>query len=144
MREYPTDEELEIFIRQMEQKELYAPIHMKEQILNQAFPKQSGEKQDEKGSHDATVYSLAYRLKIAAGMVAAVLMLILLPVQSADRGYEEPASSNTKANVNSVINERTREWNGKINAWFQQIGKNDLELIFEKEKDDNGGIENEN
>ncbi|MDY2698460.1 MAG: hypothetical protein SOV61_02835 [Lachnospiraceae bacterium] len=144
MREYPTDEELELFIRQIEQQELYAPKYMKEQILNKAFPKQSGEKLDEKGSQDATVYSLAYRLKIVAGMAAAVLMLILLPVQSADRGYEEPVFFNTKTNVNSVINGRTREWNGKINSWFQWIGNIDLGFIFEKENDDNGGIENEN
>ena len=40
---------------------------------------------------------------------------------------------NTKTNVNSVINGRTREWNGKINSWFQWIGNIDLGFIFEKE-----------
>ncbi|MDD6490787.1 MAG: hypothetical protein PUG54_00950 [Firmicutes bacterium] len=140
MREYPTDEELELFIRQMERQELYAPKHMKEQILGRAFPKQSAEEPAEKRSHGAMVQSFAYRFKIAAGMAAAVLMLILLPIQSADRGYEEPASLDRKPNVNSVINERTRELNGKINSLFQQIGNISLESIFEKENDGNGGI----
>lgn len=43
MKDYMTDEELELFIEHMEQRELYAPKHMKEQILNQAFPKQTVE-----------------------------------------------------------------------------------------------------
>ena len=41
MKEYPSDEELRLFIEELEQQELYAPKHMKEQILNRAFPKQT-------------------------------------------------------------------------------------------------------
>lgn len=78
MREYPTDEELELFIQQMEQQELYAPKHMKEQILEKAFPRQTVEVLPKSGS-GREVRLFTYRLKIAAGMAAALVMLMLLP-----------------------------------------------------------------
>lgn len=78
MREYPTDEELEFFIQQMEQQELYAPKHMKEQILEKAFPGQTVEVLPKSGSGTGAVRLFTYRLKIAAGMAAALVMLMLL------------------------------------------------------------------
>ena len=68
MNKYPTDEELELFIRQMEQQELYAPRHLKEQILSQAFPKQTVEALPKSGSGQGSVRLLSYRLKIIAGI----------------------------------------------------------------------------
>ena len=81
MKDYMTDEELELFIEHMEQRELYAPKHMKEQILNRAFPKQTAQGLPAPGGGRDPVQLFSYRLKIIAGMAAALMMLVLLPIQ---------------------------------------------------------------
>lgn len=156
MREYPTDEELELFIQQMEQQELYAPKHMKEQILAQAFPKQTAKTLPESGSGTGTVRLFTYRLKIAAGMAAALMMLTLLPGilgsgrYAEDRSWEEKADQRVKewemeeqnkVDVNYMLNEGMRRADQKINFWFEQIKGSPIENIF---KTDNGGSDNEN
>lgn len=131
MNEYPTDEELELFIEQMEGQELYAPRHMKEQILNQAFPKQTGETLPESGGRGA-VSIFTYRLKIIAGMAAAIIMLMVIPSLGADDSYrvdleaqgspfDEQADEGNQVDINYVLNERMREVSLKINFWFGRI-----------------------
>ena len=155
MREYPTDEELELFIQQMEQQELYAPKHMKEQILEKAFPRQTVEVLPKSGS-GREVRLFTYRLKIAAGMAAALVMLMLLPGilgngrYGEDRSWEERADQRVKewemeeqnkVDVNYVLNEGMRRADQKINLW---IGKVDNLSFGNLLKTDNGGNSNEN
>ena len=155
MREYPTDEELELFIQQMEQQELYAPKHMKEQILEKAFPRQTVEVLPKSGS-GREVRLFTYRLKIAAGMAAALVMLMLLPgilgsgMYGEDRSWEERADQRVKewemeeqnkVDVNYVLNEGMRRADQKINLWIGKINNLSFENLF---KTDNGGSSNEN
>lgn len=86
MNRYPTDEELNAFIERMEQQELYAPKHLKQQILEkvseEAIPKRSAHQ---------SVQMFAYSFKVIAGMAAAILMLILSPMEesrAADNGAD--------------------------------------------------------
>lgn len=157
MNRYPTDEELALFIQELEQQELYAPKHIKEQILSQAFQKQTEEAGRKSGGNAGTVQLLAYRLKIVAGMAAALLMLILLPSVSISGEYrmnrdeirwqEENTAralreeEQEKLNVNQVLNEGARQVNQKLNDWFGWIGNWQIGNLFEEE---NGGIGYEN
>ena len=147
MREYPTDEELELFIEELEKQKLYAPKHMKEQILSQAFPKQTVEVLPKSGSTQKPVTVFAYRLKIIAGMAAALLMLAVIPMQSAAYGpggtmgkwqqpkwqsKEQQLQNESKVDVNAFLNERMRKVNEKMNTW---VGKNDaweIDGLFEE------------
>lgn len=72
MREYLSEEELEQLVNHLEQQPLYAPKHLKEQILEQAFPREA-----------PSAFALfSYRLKMIAGMAAALAMLVLIPQQN--------------------------------------------------------------
>lgn len=150
MREYPTDEELELFIKQMEQQELYAPRHMKEQILSQAFPKQTVEVLLKSGRDGKSVRLFTYRLKVIAGMAAAIVMLMVLPSVVGNSGYEEDrawirrkeemaeamqAEEKEEMSLNYVLNEKTRAVNQRINFWFSR-----MDSLFETD----GGNHNEN
>ncbi len=154
MNGYPTDEELELLISQLENKELYAPRHMKEQILNQAFPKQTAEIFPGAGSRGRTVQTFTYRLKIIAGMAAALIMLLLLPVINESMVYREgyPAAAKEEQwaderqsdkpeqkdrYVNEIFSEHTREINRKFNTWFDQVNNFQTGMIFNRE---DGGI----
>lgn len=155
MSKYPTDEELELFIRQMEQQELYAPKHMKEQILSQAFPKQTVEVLPRSGSSMGSVQLFSYRLKIIAGMAAAIFMLLLLPSLGVDSEYrmekevetwekkeeEAGAKKRDETSVNDVLNEGVRQVDQRLNNWFDQISNFQIGNYFKME---NGGDLNEN
>ncbi len=145
MNNYPTDEELEFFIRQMEEQELYAPKHMKEQILNRAFPNPIKEALPDSGGGGKTVQFLAYRLKIIAGMAAAVLMLVILPMQGRDwqdqdktqerkllDTWEQEMEQKDTIDINNMLNEGTRKVSRKMNAWLE--GMNNLwnRSLFDK------------
>lgn len=149
MSKYPTDEELELFIKQMEQQELYAPKHMKEQILSQAFPKQTVEVMPKSGSKKRSVQLLSYRLKIIAGMAAAIFMLLLIPSLGAGGEYrmegetkewekEEAAQTQVRdrRDANAILNEGARTLNQRIDGWLQQINNLQMGSLFEMR---NGG-----
>lgn len=76
--EYLTEDELELLIEDIEGHRPYAPRHMKEQIIQQVLPQETGSVPTRSKSV-STVGSLAYRFKIVAGMAAAVVMAVLLP-----------------------------------------------------------------
>lgn len=149
MKDYMTDEELELFIEHMEQRELYAPKHMKEQILNQAFPKQTVEVLPKSGGGRKQASLLAYRIKIIAGMAAAIIMLMILPMQREIRGYEsemerwlrtesmreQEDDGKERIDFNSVFNEGTWKVNRKINSWFDRINNWGFDNLYE-----DGGI----
>ena len=91
MNRYPTDEELNALIESLEQQKLYAPKHLKGQILEKVHSEELAEgisevseskNQDEQKKNAYQPVSLfTYGFKVAVGMAAALLMLVLLPVQ---------------------------------------------------------------
>lgn len=150
MKGYPTDEELELFIERMEQQELYAPRHMKEQILNQAFPKQTVEAPPGAGGGEKPVSFLAYRIKIIAGMAAAIAMLMIIPIRGEKQEYDVQIEKRFQTermreedddiiSFNNVFNEGTWRVNQKINLWFSRMNDWRIDNLFE-----NGGIYYEN
>lgn len=150
MKEYLTEEELALLIEQTERQEPYAPGYMKERILNQAFPKQTVKARPRPGGREASIKFFSYRLKIIAGMAAAVFMLAILPVQQNGREYgesirerewtrrmqEETPKDRKAADINYVLNEGARRADHKLNAWFGKISDWQKESLFERD----GGI----
>ena len=148
MKEYLTDEELELFIEQLEQQELYAPRHMKEQILSKAFPKQTEEAQPGSGGGKRSVQLFSYRLKIIAGMAAALLMLVILPMQgelresqgkfestekweeSLQEKLEEEAQEEKIPDLNYILNGGVRRAGERLNAWINRLDHIELDSIF--------------
>jgi len=153
MKGYPTDEELNLLIEQMEAQQLYAPRHLKEDILNKAFPKQTAEGLPQsKSSGKRSVQVFTYRLKIIAGMAAALFVLMLIPMQAetkfgrdeafwqrqqkrAESVYEE-SDKEDRMDVNEQLNYGARMINEKMNSWFSNIGN--INNLFNM---DNGGNE---
>lgn len=74
MKNYPTDEELNRFLEELEKEELYAPAHLKEEIMKKAFPEELTKAEEKKAIPFAV-----YVLKVAAGMAAAITLLIANP-----------------------------------------------------------------
>lgn len=136
MREYLSDEELARLIEQLEGQELYAPKHLKEEILNKAFPKQTEQAQPKpKSTRRKPVSLFSYRLKIVAGMAAALIMLMLIPLGAGngiyDNGMDDMAYRQKRMedmeqeylksgneSLNSFLNEGARRLNQEINSWF--------------------------
>lgn len=74
MNGYPTDEELNRMIEELEKEELYAPGYLKDEIMLKA---KETEKSGSKRSQPVSF--LMYSLKMAAGMAAAVLLVFVIP-----------------------------------------------------------------
>lgn len=138
MKGYPTDEELNFLIERLEEQELYAPAHLKGEIMDRAFPKQTEQAQPKhKSAKPEPIMLFAYRLKIIAGMAAALIMLALIPLQAeAGARAEKPLVeqkrledmeqryfNNDSNNVNSFLNEETRRIDNMINSWFGMTEK---------------------
>ena len=148
MKEYPTDKELALFISRMEQQELYAPGHLKEEILKRAFSEQTVEALPKSGGGERTVQFFVYRLKIIAGMAAAIAMLAVLPSLGAESGYgwdrtaekwngqetemireiydekesmEEEANEESGRNLNYILNENMRRTTEAMNSVMGRI-----------------------
>lgn len=132
MSGYPTDEELERLISQLEGQELYAPKHMKEQILSQAFPKQTAEEISVSGSRVRRVQSFTYRLKIIAGMAAAIIMLMFIPAVSSREpmGLAEMEQSVFEEDAGEDKSGQNGEINQRFQAWFDRVNSFKLETIF--------------
>ena len=152
MREYPTDEELERLIAQLEQQELYAPKHMKEQILSQVFPKQTDKMPAKSGSAQKPIALFTYRLKIVAGMSAALIMLAVIPMQNGSliplnavgelqTKQQEQKDEEEGINLNALLNESMRKVNRKMNAWLEK--GNNRQMVNLPEENE-GGYQDEN
>lgn len=146
MKGYPTDEELNLLIEQMEEQELYAPRHLKEEIMNKAFPKQTEQAQPKnKSGIPEPITLFTYRLKIIAGMAAALIMLMLIPIRSGtdaatddaarwqkhSEAMDENYKNSDSGSVNSLLNEGTRRIDDKINSWLGITEDYPLNSIFE-------------
>ena len=86
---YPTDEELLRFIEKLEAEPLFAPPHMKENILGEI------EKPTLFSSGQRAVRrqgSLAYNLKVIAGMAAALALIFIMPLDFNIEGWQEQAN----------------------------------------------------
>lgn len=90
---YPTDEELLLFIENLETEELYAPRHLKEEILRKADMCTGNVTTAEnmvthvtvagnsaKRPEKSPVSFLSYTVKVVAGMAAALLLTFTVPV----------------------------------------------------------------
>ena len=77
MNRYPTEEELDRMIEELEQGQLYAPRHLKADILRKV---KETEKDGSKGAQPVSF--LMYSLKMAVGMAAAVLLVFMIPAGS--------------------------------------------------------------
>ena len=151
MREYPTDEELERLIAELEQQELYAPKHMKEQILSQVFPKQTDKMPAKSGSAKKPIALFTYRLKIIAGMAAALIMLAVIPMQNGNllplnaveelQTKQQERKDEKEINLNAFLNESMRKVNRKMNTWL--VKENDRQIENLPEEND-GGYQDEN
>lgn len=151
MREYPTDEELERLIAELEQQKLYAPKHMKEQILSQIFPKQTDKMPAKSGSAQKPVALFSYRLKIVAGMAAALIMLAVIPMQNGSllplNAVEELQTKQQERkdekgnNLNAFLNESMRKVNRKMNTWLENENDRQIENLPEE---NDGGYQDEN
>lgn len=152
MREYPTDEELERLIAELEQQELYAPKHMKEQILSQVFPKQTDKMPAKSGSAQKPIALFTYRLKIIAGMAAALIMLAVIPMQNGSliplnavgelqTKQQEQKDEEEGINLNALLNESMRKVNRKMNAWLEK--GNNRQMVNLPEENE-GGYQDEN
>lgn len=140
MKEYPTDDQLELFIKELERQELYAPSYLKQQILERAFLKETAEALPDSKRKILPVRLFTHRLKIIAGMAAAIIMLILIPFQetggrSQDSKQQPEEEQEHVMELNGRLNEETRNMNQKMNIWFEETIN-----IFNK---DNGGAVNE-
>ena len=151
MREYPTDEELERLIAELEQQELYAPKHMKEQILSQVFPKQTDKMPAKSGSAQKPIALFTYRLKIIAGMAAALIMLAVIPMQNGNllplnaveelQTKQQERKDEKEINLNAFLNESMRKVNRKMNAWLEKGNNRQIENLPEE---NDGGYQDEN
>ena len=77
MKHYPTDEELNRMIEELERGQLYAPRHLKEDILMKARKTEKG-----RSKNGQPVSFRMYTLKMAVGMAAAVLLVFMIPAGS--------------------------------------------------------------
>lgn len=84
MNRYPSDQELERFLENLEREELYAPAHLKEEILRKAAQTERNEKSG--GRKSPPFLFPVYTLKMIAGMAAAVCLVFLIPAQDAGAG----------------------------------------------------------
>lgn len=120
MNRYPTDEELNRFIEELEQEKLYAPRHLKEEILQKAV--QTKEEKKSKSKKERPVQMFTYTLKIVAGMAAAIFLVFMIPANygSSEYGAEQVRKEQTQM-PNPEKEKNTKE--------------KDMEEEKEKEKD---------
>lgn len=130
MNGYPTDEELNSLIEELEKEELYAPAHLKEEIL-QRVEKES--RQADAGRKSGQSVSLAvYTLKIAIGMAAAILLVFLMPVRDgsnisrAEEVWQEE-SYVPKERISDKLREKRQNIEDTVEQWLNQMedGGND-------------------
>lgn len=150
MNRYPTDEELNSFIEELEKEELYAPGYLKEEILLKARAQKKPEKPGE--GHGQPVSFLMYTLKMVAGMAAAIVLVFAIPAGNGSNVSKAGVPQET----GSVSDERKEEeikkkisLDEKISAHMDQKREEADELFRKMNQlllsyDDLGGDYNEN
>lgn len=139
MNRYPTDEELYSLIEELEQEKLYAPRHLKEEILQKAA--QTKAEAESKRKKASPVSLFTYRLKIVAGMAAAIFLVFMIPAkfgndfgpdrqikaqrleqQKEEEKEREKASKNKdRIDLSLELHQRAMEMNEAANHIFSKI-----------------------
>ncbi len=136
MRSYLSDEELTKLIESIEQAPLYAPRHLKEEIMK------SWEKQDiisVQKLRQAKIQMFSYSMKIIVGMTAALFLTFMLPrmqmdylgVNMADNRWQETFQENDKR-FSAVLQKGTDAINSTSDVVFNALMS--FERLFEKEE----------
>lgn len=154
MNRYPTDEELNRFIEELEQEKLYAPRHLKEEILQKAA--QTKEEKKSKSKKEQPVQMFTYTLKIVAGMAAAIFLVFMIPANYGSNGYgtelvrkeqtqmrnpekekntKEKDKEEEKDSLSFWLNDGARKMNAVANNFFNGLNETLNEF---------GGEDNEN
>lgn len=154
---YPSDQELEKWILELEQEELYAPKHLKEEILKMTrelattseFAK-NAELENAKNleahmiskKKSPQVTFFAYTVKVVAGMAAAILLTFVLPtgngleISRAEERMERMEEKADKRQEQLIANERRPEAAGEgrdnLKTDLFSLINNKRELLFEK------------
>lgn len=132
MNGYPTDEELNSFIEELEKEELYAPVHLKEQILERV--KKESRQADAVSKSGQPVSLVVYTLKIAIGMAAAILLLFFLPMRNgsnvswAEEVHLQEEDFAPKERISDTLREKRQDMENRVEQWLNQMedgGKND-------------------
>ena len=130
MNRYPTDEELNSLIEEMEREELYAPAHLKEEILKRV---EKESRQADAGRKSGKPVSLAvYTLKIAIGMAAAVMLVFFLPasdgsnISRAEEMQQEEIFV-PRERISDKLHEKRQDIENTVEQWLNQMedGGND-------------------
>lgn len=143
MNQYLTDEELNSFIAELEKEELYAPVHLKEEI----FEKRKRQKSEK------PVSFLLYTFKMAAGMAAAIALTFTLPLQNGSAVTRaEPVERNYEAEAKRLQEEAHKNKKLSVDEKLARYREEKRRSGSEKPEDMidkinnflNGGNENEN
>lgn len=131
MNGYPTDEELNSFIQELESEELYAPIHLKEEILHRV--QKESRPADAARKSRQPVSLVVYTLKIAAGMAAAIMLVFFLPVRNgsniswAEEIQRQEDVYEPRERIGDKLHEKRQDIENKVEQWLNQMedGGND-------------------
>ena len=131
MNGYLTDEELNSLMEELEKQELYAPAHLKREILEKV-KKES--RQADAGRKSGQPISLAvYTLKIAIGMAAAIMLVFFLPVRNgsnisrAEEMQRQEESYEPRERISDKLHEKRQDIEDTVEQWLNQMedGGND-------------------
>lgn len=147
MNRYPTDEELKKIIEQMEMQELYAPKHLKEQIVLKV--KES--ERSEVGSNHQVSF-LVYTFKMVAGMAAALFLIFAIPASNgSDLSYATFLEEKSNMSREILQKEENRQAKERVRRHLEDSKNKVLQFSDEVENVFNtllqrkefGGYENE-
>lgn len=134
MNGYPTDEELRSFIEALEKEELYAPAHLKREILQRV--KKESRPADAARKSGRPVSLGVYTLKIAMGMAAAIMLVFFLPVRNgsnvswAEEMQRQEESYVPRERISDKLREKRQDIEDTVEQWLNQM--------------ENGGNDNDN
>ncbi len=115
MNGYPTDEELNKWIEELERKPLYAPAHLQETVLCKLQ-----EQTRKKREASEKVSFFLYSFKMAVGMAAAIVLLFTIP-----------ANDGSNRSYASELRRESEVAGEKLDAHFEN-GREKLSQLSEK------------
>lgn len=128
MNRYPTDDELNSLIDELEKQELYTPGHLKEEILSAAEKQVRREEAGRKSSQPVSF--LMYTVKMAVGMAAAVLLIFMIPfgngsnisrAQIQEKKWNASEESRERVSLDERVNERVNRKRKEADAAFNEL-----------------------
>ena len=134
MNVYPTDEELNSLIEALEKEELYAPAHLKGEILQRV--KKESRPADAARKSGKPISLGIYTLKIAIGMAAAIMLVFFLPVRNgsniswAEEMQRQEEYYVPRERISDKLREKRQDIEDTVEQWLNQM--------------ENGGNDNDN